>query len=119
MTKPIVIYKPRSLIVLPFPFTDRLATKKRPALVIQQEIFQADHGHLIVLMITTAKRTQWLTDVEIVNWQSSGLPAPSVVRQKLFTLEEGLVIKQLGYLSEQDWNAVQFCWNSSIAFNKP
>jgi mRNA interferase MazF len=34
MRKLIVTYKQYDVVVVPFPFTDRTATKKRPALII-------------------------------------------------------------------------------------
>jgi hypothetical protein len=35
MKPPIKTYKQLDVVIVPFPFTDRLATKRRPALVCQ------------------------------------------------------------------------------------
>ena len=37
MKKHIMIYEPFDVIVVPFPFTDSLKTKRRPALVLSQK----------------------------------------------------------------------------------
>lgn len=73
------------VVVVPFPFTDRLATKKRPALVLSNaENFGDRIGHSVLAMITSAKNPPWPLDVEISDLKAAGLPAPSKVRMKLF-----------------------------------
>jgi len=45
-------------------------------------------------------------DVEIRDLAASGLPAPSLVRMKVFTLYHRLIDRTLGRLSEHDWRLV-------------
>jgi hypothetical protein len=59
MTKLLMTYKPYSTIVVPFPFTDSAQTKKRPAVVVSSEHHQNKTSHITLLMITTAKHSQW------------------------------------------------------------
>ena len=51
-------------------------------------------------MITSASHTPWPLDVPIVDLASAGLPAPSIIRFKLFTLDHRLVRGKLGQLAE-------------------
>lgn len=97
-----MIYDLCSVIVTPFPFTDIKAKKRRPALVISTREYQAKTGHAAMLMITSAKHNNWHGDWEIKNLAITGLPAPSIVRQKIFTLDLRLVIKQIGILGGED-----------------
>ena len=53
-------------------------------------------------MITSAKNKPWPGDVRITDLESAGLPAHSVVRMKLFTLDHQLVIDNAGHLTEID-----------------
>ena len=53
-------------------------------------------------MITTSTRSEWPGDVPILDQDASGLPAPSVVRWKLFTLDASLVLRRAGALSKRD-----------------
>lgn len=98
-------YKPFSVVVVPFPFTDSPKTKKRPALVLSNEIFQKKNGHVTLAMITTAKQTSWFWDIEIEDLESAGLPVKSIVRQKIFTIDDRLIEKQVGMLSASDKKA--------------
>ena len=97
-----MIYDLCSVVITPFPFTDIKTTKRRPALVISDREYQARTGHAAMLMITSAKHSNWCGDWKIKNLEISGLPAPSIVRQKIFTLDLRLVIKKIGCLASED-----------------
>ena len=100
-------FPPFALVRVPFPFTERQAIKRRPALVLSKPAFQEQSGHLLLAMVTTAHNSQWPTDWQIKDLQASGLPQPYVVRFKLFTLDQSLLIGSLGALSEADRRGVQ------------
>jgi mRNA interferase MazF len=100
--QPMVIYKPLDVVVVPFPFTDRAATKKRPALVLSSEAFNTGICHSVMAMITTASHSAWPLDVAITDLKNAGLSAPSVIRMKLFTLDHVLILKRIGHLSAHD-----------------
>jgi mRNA interferase MazF len=102
MPPPMTIYDPFDVVVVPFPFTDKAKQKPRPALVISSRGFNASHGQVILLMITTAGRTKWMSDVPITDLNNAGLTAASVVRFKCFTLEESIVTRRIGAVSKQD-----------------
>jgi mRNA interferase MazF len=95
-------YNNFDVVAVPFPFTDRNTTKKRPALVINKQEYQCKTGHLILLMITSAEHSSWYSDINIEDLNSTGLKKASVIRFKVFSLDERLIIKKIGCLSEQD-----------------
>ena len=88
------------VVTVPFPFTDRAALKRRPAVILSQRSFNR-HGHSLMAMITSS-RLPWLGDSPILHLPASGLSAPCVVRLKLFTLDNRLIIKRIGQLSNED-----------------
>jgi mRNA interferase MazF len=91
------------VVRVPFPFTDRLATKHRPALVLSDaRAFNAPAGHAVMGMITSAENAPWPLDCPIDDLRAAGLPAPSKVRFKLFTLDQRLVRGVLGRLAAED-----------------
>ena len=100
-------YKSSDVLVVPFPFTDSAAVKRRPALVLSAEPFQDRIGHLVLAMITSRENRGWPLDVEITDLKSAGLAHPSVVRMKLFTLDERFVLRKAGCLGAVDRAAVQ------------
>jgi mRNA interferase MazF len=97
-----VTFEAGDVIIVPFPFTDRATTKRRPALVLSSAAFNADTGHVIAAMITSAKQSAWASDVAITDLSAAGLSVPCVVRMKLFTLEVGLVVRKSGRLGGVD-----------------
>jgi mRNA interferase MazF len=80
-----------SVVVVPFPFADSAKHKKRPALVLSTEQFQRENAHVTLAMITSAKHSDWYDDHRIIDLVSAGLGAPSLVRQKLFTVDVRLI----------------------------
>jgi mRNA interferase MazF len=104
---PIVSFDQFDVVVVPFPFTDRTSSKRRPALVASNAThFNTLVGQSILAMITSAKNSDWPLDTEISDLDSAGLPSASVVRMKLFTLDDQLVIRKAGTLSHHDQTAV-------------
>jgi len=93
---------------IPFPFTDRQAEKNRPALVLSDAAaFGRLAGHSVMAMITSAIHARWPLDVPITDLQAAGLPVPSIVRFKVFTLDHRLVRGKLGRLADKDRIKVQ------------
>ena len=94
------------VVVVPFPFTDRTGTKRRPALVLSARSFNDRNGHTLMAMITTAKATAWTLDTPF-DWGAVGLSQPCVIRMKLSTVDNRLIVRPLGMLGRADWAAVQ------------
>jgi mRNA interferase MazF len=96
-----------AVVRVPFPFTDRTAAKNRPALVLSDAAaFNVPAGHSVMAMITSATNPPWPLDCPIGDLAAAGLPAASLVRFKLFTLDHRLVRGQLGQLSPADADRV-------------
>jgi len=100
-------FEPGDVVIVPFPLTERLAAerlaaKRRPALVCSSRAYHARTRHVVLAMITTATHLPWPGDVPIVDLVDTGLPAASTVRWKLFTLDASLVLRRAGALSAHD-----------------
>lgn len=97
-----------TVVRVPFPFTERTSRKRRPALVLSdRERFNAPTGHSVMAMITSAGTPRWPLDCDLTDLKAAGLPAPSKVRFKLFTLDHRLVLGRLGRLSKGDEQQVR------------
>jgi len=101
-----VTFEPFDVVVLPFPFTDRKALKRRPALVVSSARFNNWHEQLVLAMITST-RSEWPSDVAISEWETANLTVPSKVRLKLFTFDRALIVRKLGTLSLADCESVK------------
>ena len=94
------------IVVVPFPYADRLAEKRRPALVISNRRL-APFGLIWVAMITSAANAPWSCDVTIVDFVRAGLPAPSVVRAaKIACIEPIRIERRAGRLDKATAKAV-------------
>ena len=103
-----MIYEPFDVVVVPFPFTDSARIKRRPALVLSQKSkFGAVIEQSILAMITSQKNDPWPLDVVIKNKKQSGLTAPSVIRMKIFTLDNRFILRKIGQLSKDDQKQVK------------
>lgn len=94
------------VIIVPFPYVDRLAEKRRPALVISSAAL-ATFGVLWVAMITSAANDAWTCDVPVTDLELAGLPAASVVRPaKIACIEPRRVVRRAGMLSTRNASQV-------------
>jgi mRNA interferase MazF len=112
-----VNYDRFEVVVVPFPFTDRTQLKRRPALILSSHAaFNRKAGHSVMAMITSAHNPPWPLDVPITDLTAAGLPAPSVVRMKLFTLDHRFVIAKRGALSGNDRKTVSRALKAVLGF---
>ncbi len=58
-------------------------------------------------MITSSENAPWPLDTVVTDLRSAGLPAASVVRMKLFTLDHRFVLRKTGRLAMADVKSVQ------------
>jgi mRNA interferase MazF len=94
------------IVVVPFPYADRLAEKRRPALVISNRKL-VPFGLIWVAMITSADNAPWSCDVTITDLARAGLPAPSVVRTaKIACIEPARIERRAGRLDKVTGKAV-------------
>lgn len=114
--KLMLIFEKFSVVVVPFPFTDKEASKRRPALLLSSAAFNSSVQHSVLAMITSAKNSNWLLDVPISDLHVAGLSSPSIVRMKLFTLDNRLIIRQAGKLSNADRQSVNHALNQLLEF---
>lgn len=108
-------FEPFDVVVVPFPFTDQAATRRRPALVLSSAAFNRRHDQVVLAMITTARQSDWPSDVQLNGWQSAGLTVPCVVRLKLFTLDKAVVVKRAGALTDGDRRTVRAAMTEWLA----
>lgn len=100
-------FAPGDVVVVPFPYTDALAEKRRPAVVVSSPHLEREHGLVWLVMVTsTAKR--WRGDVPVSELEVTGLPVRCVVRPaKIACVATPRILRQLGALGGADWKAVR------------
>jgi len=88
--------KKGDVILIPFPFTDMSGIKTRPALVLNNDLYD-----VTVAFITSQIIKKDLNDVELTPSQLNGLKLESVIKlNKLATLDKQLILGKLGQLND-------------------
>ena len=90
-------YRQGDIVLVSFPFTDLTSTKRRPALVLSPNSFNAA-GEDLVLAAITSHITGDPNAVHLRrgDFAAGGLPKASVVKTtKLFTMHSSLVAKRI------------------------
>ena len=101
-------YKFGDVVLVPFPFTDQTAIKKRPAVVVSSEDHQNHRPDLILMAVTSqSKPKPGFGETTVTEWKKAGLLKPSVIKPVLTTVEKGLLLKKLG-----------LGFNGSLCFHK-
>jgi mRNA interferase MazF len=90
------------IVLVPFPFTDQTATKRRPAVIVSSAAYHRDRPDVIILAITSQSRPQATVEARIAKWKEAGLLRASVLKPVVATIEHGLILRKLGRLAEGD-----------------
>lgn len=99
-------FNPFDVVIVPFPFTDKLASKRRPAVVLSIALGPDGAPHYLLGMVTSAANPAWPLDVKVKDLAQAGLPAPSVMRMKFFTLDQQLILRKSGSLDSGSQHSV-------------
>jgi mRNA interferase MazF len=96
------------IILVPFPFTDQTTSKRRPAIVVSNRAYNTTRPDVVVMAVTSQLRpSPDLGEIWVGQWQAAGLIKPSAVKPVFATLEQALVIRQLGILGAGDQAALR------------
>jgi mRNA interferase MazF len=96
------------VVLVPFPFTSQTNSKKRPAVIVSSRTYNATKPDVIVMPITSQLRSFFVVgEVLIGQWQTAGLLKPSAIKPVFATLEQRLIIRQLGMLDAADQTALR------------
>jgi mRNA interferase MazF len=86
------------LVLVPFPFTDLSAAKRRPVLALTAS---DSYGDFIALPVTSRPQSEHGLPITAADLISGTLPAPSWIRtNRVVTLNSSLVVKTIGRIRE-------------------
>ena len=96
------------IILVPFPFTDQSALKKRPAVIVSSSKCNEKKPDIIIMAVTSQMHSaKHFGDVFSKDWEQAGLLKPSIIKPIFTTIEKGLVLKNLGRISQNDRISLQ------------
>lgn len=87
-------YKKGDIVIIGFPFTDLSSVKKRPALIVSNNIVNATGDFLMVQITTKGRKDELTLPVKKTDFEDEkSLPLDSYLRlHKIFLLNESLVL---------------------------
>ena len=101
-------YEFGDVVLVPFPFTDQSAIKRRPAIVISSAAYHRARPDLLIMAVTSQHpSTLSVGEVLVQDWRGAGLLKPSVLKPVLTTIDPALVLKRLGRLTPSDQAALR------------
>ncbi|MBI5525577.1 MAG: type II toxin-antitoxin system PemK/MazF family toxin [Deltaproteobacteria bacterium] len=91
------------VVLVPVPFSDLSAVKKRPAVVISSDEHNRQSVDLVITAITSRSFMPGrVGECVLEKWSEAGLAKPSVVKPAVSTIEQRLVTRKLGRLVPDD-----------------
>jgi mRNA interferase MazF len=96
------------IVLVPFPFTNQAASKRRPAVIVSNLTYSAVRFDVVLMAVTSQLRVDRdLLEIPISHWQAAGLLKPSTIKPIFATLELVLVLRRLGALDRDDQTALR------------
>ncbi|MEI7987650.1 MAG: type II toxin-antitoxin system PemK/MazF family toxin [Chloroflexota bacterium] len=98
------------VVLVPFPFTNLITDKKRPAVILSANWYNSVGKDLILAKITGSISNSINRDEVLLSsdeLSSAGLVKTSIIQVgRVFSLEKTLVIKKLGHLTDDTLNKI-------------
>ena len=104
------------VVLVPVGFTDRSGVKRRPAVIVSSDRYNAASPDVMIASITgNLKAVRHPGDHVLADWQAAGLLRPSLAQAKIATVKGSLIARRLGALSAADMAAVDRGLRAALA----
>jgi mRNA interferase MazF len=95
------------VVVLPFPYADRLTEKRRPAVIVSKPWLAEKHRIVWAVMVTSADNAGWESDIPITDAAATGPRNPSIIRPaKVATVDVSRIARIAGRLGKRERDAL-------------
>jgi mRNA interferase MazF len=94
------MYKQGDIVLIPLPFTDLTSSKKRPVLILSNDIYNSITEDIIVAAITSnLDEKEYNVSLRNDNLVDGVLPRDSFIKpDKIYTLAQSIVVKKFGHV---------------------
>lgn len=91
------------IVLVAFPFTDQSGAKKRPAVIVSGNAYNQARRDVVIMAVSSQINPSGaFGEVIVHDWQAASLLKPSAIKPVFVTIEQTLILKRLGQLSERD-----------------
>ena len=110
-------YKRGEIVLLPFPYSDQSGSKQRPVVILSTDTYNISRSDIIVAPITSQITGRNSADTTLQLWSEAGLPKPSIVKAVLGTVQQHLVRKSLGAISQIDLDQIEIMMANALGLS--
>jgi mRNA interferase MazF len=100
-------YNRGDVVLVSFKFSNETGEKKRPAVILSSKAYQLHRKETIVAAITSNIERNLIGDHLIEDWKKAGLLYPSLATGIIRTVQQDLVTRKLGTMSQSDLHAIE------------
>ncbi|MEB3315215.1 MAG: type II toxin-antitoxin system PemK/MazF family toxin [Candidatus Melainabacteria bacterium] len=104
-----ITYSFGEIVLVDFPFSSNIGSKKRPAVVISSNQFNEERTDLVLMAITSKVNKLGWGEAKIQEWDQAGLLKESALKSVIFTVERESIYKKLGTLVAVDIILLKTC----------
>ncbi|MBJ7483376.1 type II toxin-antitoxin system PemK/MazF family toxin [Brevundimonas sp.] len=96
------------IVLVPFPFTDLSASKRRPAVIISGRDYNQARRDVVLMAVTSQLYAKPdFGEVRVSDWQGAGLLKASAIKPVITTLETRMILRRMGSLLQADRTALR------------
>ena len=94
------MYEQNEIVLMPFPYTDLTSYKNRPALIISNKFLNKTEDRICCLITSVSTKEGIKIDKKFI--KEGKLPFESWIKpQRIFTINEKIIKKKLGTISDE------------------
>ena len=112
------MYKQKEIVLVPFPYSDLSANKKRPVLIVSNNNYNKNFPDIVVCVITS----NLFKDIYSISLDNNDLeigimPEQSIIKcHKIFTIDQSKILKRFSILNDVKFEEVNNKLNFKIIF---
>jgi len=105
------------IVLIPVPFTDLSAQKRRPVIVVSNDAYNATHQDIIVVALTSNPlQIDYSLLIESTDLEKGDLHRPSRIRvDKIYTLSQAIVVQKFGKVTPKVLEKIRFTLETLLA----
>ena len=100
-------YRRGDVIAVPYDYSDLTGGKVRPAVIVSSDAYNRAQPDVVAASISSQVARVRPYDHVLADWVAAGLRYPSLVRGRLLTIEQSLIRRTVGQLSQADLFALE------------
>lgn len=103
-------FSQRDIVLIPILFTDLSSNKKRPVIIISNDVYNENNPDIVVVALTSnlAFDNEYCVEIDNHNLEKGRLPLKSQIRcDKIYTLSKDIVVKKFNKINSDTYELIK------------